>query len=207
MAISVFKSAVTSIPLFDLKVCEGSSFQGIGFFDFRVPQKTHSRENVFVTFGNLAIDWCDIRQSCYRLRKVALPDVCEKKFNVCMCVCPVYMCVCLPLSMWMTLSFRDFAPYLLIGWLCRIVIADFAPYLLLGSHNLLFIVKADTSILPLPFFVLIRINQTRAFFFHHKLRFADTSFPLLLIIQKSRHELSSSEIIWDLNCSMFFFFF
>lgn len=56
-AISVFKSAVTSFPLFDLKVCEGSSFQGIGFFDFRAPQKTHSRENVFVTFGNLAIDW------------------------------------------------------------------------------------------------------------------------------------------------------
>lgn len=68
VAISVFKSAVTSIPLFDLKVCEGSSFQGIGFFDFRVPQETHSRENVFVTFGNLAIDWCDVRQSCYRLR-------------------------------------------------------------------------------------------------------------------------------------------
>lgn len=56
VAISVFKSAVTSFPLFDLKVCEGSSFQGIGFFDFRAPQKTHSRENVFVTFGNLAID-------------------------------------------------------------------------------------------------------------------------------------------------------
>lgn len=56
-AISVFKSAVTSFPLFDLKVCEGSSFQGIGFFDFRAPQKTHSRENVLLTFGILAIDW------------------------------------------------------------------------------------------------------------------------------------------------------
>ena len=53
VAISVFKSAVTSFPLFDLKVCEGSSFQGIGFFDFRAPQKTHSRENVLLTFGIL----------------------------------------------------------------------------------------------------------------------------------------------------------
>lgn len=126
--------------------------------------------------------------------------VTEKKFNVCMCVCPVYMCVCPPLSMWITLSFRDFAPYLLIGWLCRIAIADFAPYLLLSSHILLLIVKSDTSIPLLSFFVLIGINQTRASFFYHKLRFADKSILLLLKVQKSRHEHSCIKIIWDLNC-------
>lgn len=38
--------------------------------------------------------------------------VTEKKFNVCMCVCPVYMCVCPPSSMWMTLSSRDFAHWM-----------------------------------------------------------------------------------------------
>ena len=99
VAISVFKSAVTSIPLFDFKVCEGSSFQGIGFFDFRVPQKTHSRENVFVTFGNLAIDWCDIRQSCYRLRK-SCTSRCDRKKIQCMYVCVscVYVCVSPPID-------------------------------------------------------------------------------------------------------------
>lgn len=121
----------------------------------------------------------------------------QKKNSMYVCVCVLCICVCVPPH---RCEWLFHFVILLLGWHCRIAIADFAPYLLLSSHNLLLIVKADTSILPLPFFVLIRINQTRAFLFHHKLRFADTSFPLLLIIQKSRHEHSSLEIIWDLNC-------
>lgn len=101
--------------------------------------------------------------------------VTEKKFNVCMCVCPVYMCVCPPLSMWMTLSSRDFAPYLLIGWLCRIAIADFAPYLLI--------------------FCSLLWKQTRASFFYH----------FSCSLESIRHELSSFIINWDLQTRAFLF--
>lgn len=100
MAISVFKSAVTSIPLFDFKVSEISSFFSIWFFAFGTFQMLLSRESFLVTFGNLAIEI-----------EISSPDMREKKFNVCMCVCLcMYVCVSPYLAMWMTLSTRDIAP-------------------------------------------------------------------------------------------------